>query len=178
MKVIRNIISILLIIFFISCNDKKISPSINTSISDKYTNSAIDSLMIAHNKSNLTEINPPEILSNQLYKDFPDAKDIDWERSDYIYEVEFEIENTDFTAFYDKDANLLVYKYEIDETELPAVVKNASVAIYPDYHFDDIVKIIRRDDIIYKLELKRNNIEKTILLKKDGLIQYGADNLF
>ena len=152
----------------ISC--KKHNIEVAPVVSDKYSPITIDSLLHLYGKIHTTDIRPTNNMRDRFFTDFPLAKNIDWEANDDIYEIEFEIGNYDYKAYYDKQLDLILYKCEMDEMHLPAVVKNASVAIYPDYHFEEITKIVYASQVIYRLELERSDIEKIIFLKSDGSV--------
>lgn len=167
-----NIIGFFIVlIFFSSCEKERVYVG-TVAVSDSYTGEFIDSLLMQHKSQHNNDIDPDEKLTCQFSQDFPNAKGVDWEASRSIFEVEFEISNIDYKAYYDKQPKLILYKYEIEEKNLPAVVKNTCVARYPDYNFKDIIKIHKGAEVIYQVELERNDIEVTIILKKDGTVSF------
>jgi len=154
------------VIFFMSCQSVSAQP--NPSISKKYSNDEIEKLINTYKISHSQDISPAAIFQQQLQKDFPNAKDIDWEEASDVYEVEFEIGRTDYKAYYDKSANLLAYKLDLKESQLPAIVKNAAITKYPNSKIDDIKKIVKGTETIYKLELKKDKMEKEALFNSKG----------
>ena len=166
MRTIALFISLTLI-FFISCQSVVAQP--NPAISKKYSNTEIEKMISAHKSVHSQDTYPATSLLQQLRNDFPKAKDMDWEVGANIYEAEFEIGWTDYTAYYDEGANLLMYTVELRETELPAIVKNAAMSKYPNYKFDDIKKIVKGTDIFYKVEMeKRNSMDIKATFRPDG----------
>ena len=153
-------------IFLISCQSALAQP--NPSISKKYSNVEIEKLISNHRMSHSMDILPTATLQQQLQKDFPNAKDIDWEEASGIYEVEFEIGRTDYKAYYDKDANLLAYSLDMRESQLPAIVKNAAITKYPNSKIDDVKKIVKGTETMYKLELKKEKTEREVLFNSNG----------
>ncbi|SHG05118.1 hypothetical protein [Dysgonomonas macrotermitis] len=155
-------------LLLISCQHRTIE--VTPPVSSQYTYETADSLLNIYEISHPAKTRPTDQLSKQHRTDFPQAKDIEWKMSNDIYSVKFEIGDTDYKAYYNKEANLIAYKYEIEEKDLPAIVKNASIAVYPDYHFEEITKMIYGSQTIYKLELERNDHERIIVLRSDGTI--------
>lgn len=167
MKKLSTFILLSLLVLF-SCQtvSAQPQPAMTKKYSDKQIVDMIQAIRIAHSR----DITPTAALQQKLAKDFPNAKDIDWEAGANIYEVEFEIGRTDYKAYYDAKGELLMYKVEIGEQELPAIIKNAARAKYPDYHFEDIDKIVRGSETFYKMELERGKIEVKLTYKKDGTL--------
>lgn len=139
-------------------------------MSDKYSNQEIDSLLICSREAKSYDISPPSV-SSQFWSDFPMATDVEWEKKGHIFVVDFEIEDTDYESCYDSLANLLMYKYEIKEGDIPAVVKNSAVGKYPDYNIKKAKKIVRGSETFYKLELKRDGVKVFLSLGHDGVIK-------
>jgi len=170
MKVICNILILCSIILF-SCQTAIAQPLPNPKVSTKYTNTEVDKLIEGYRMQKSRDIRPTQVLSNRLKADFPSARDIEWEEAAGIYKVEFEIGSKDYDAYYDAEANLLMYIVEIRERELPAIVKNAFITKYPDYKVDrDAKKIYKGTDTYYVVELEKGRTEVKITISKDGTI--------
>jgi len=162
------LLSLIVSVLF-SC--ESVTSHVNPAITLKYANAEIDSLIAVNEKSTGQKIRVPEAnLQQQFFSDFPSAKDVDWEKAGDLIMVEFEIGNTGYDGFYDTEFNLLKYEYEVHEADLPAVVKNSSVAKYPDYHIDDVKKIVRGTETFYCLELEKDDRKVHMFLKQDGTI--------
>lgn len=145
----------LALVCLLSCQTAMAQP--NPAISKKYSNTEIEKMVSAYKTNKQTDIRPTNGLQQQFTKDFPNSKDIDWETAANIYEVEFEIGRTDYKAYYDGDANLIMYVIDINEAEIPAIVKNAAMSKYPNYKFDDIKKILRGTETFYVVEMEKSN---------------------
>lgn len=128
-------------------------------ISKKYSNIEIEELISGYKRNHSRDVIPANNLKVQFRKDFPNAKDIDWEKAANIYKVDFEIGRIDYEAYYDNDANLLMYTIDIKEYNMPAVVKNAAVSKYPDYKFEDIEKVVRGTETFYRVEMEKGKTE-------------------
>ncbi|MDR2474726.1 MAG: PepSY-like domain-containing protein, partial [Bacteroidales bacterium] len=88
------------------------------------------------------------------------------------YEVEFEIRHRDFKALYTPNGDLLMVVEEIRSTQLPAIVKNAAEASYPKYRVEDVAKIRRGTETIYRVEMEKSfsGVDVKLLIKADGTI--------
>jgi hypothetical protein len=124
----------------------------------------IDSFFASHSK----DIIPSETLRLKFNSDFPKAKDIDWEVSSDIYEVEFEIGFTDYQAYYDSKGNLLMFSIDIPNRDVPAIVSNAALAKYPRYKIEDADKIRKGSNTFYKMEVEQKDSEIKVIYKDDG----------
>ena len=142
-------------------------------VSTEYTVAQIDEMHKQHRMFHPRNTVPSQELSNKFALDFPNARDIDWEKSDILYEVEFEIGrivSTDYKAYYDLNGKLVMYKQEIPTRDLPAVVKNAALAKYPNFKFEDIDKIVKGKETFYQIELEKGDLEVKILVNANGAI--------
>jgi hypothetical protein len=99
---------------------------------------------------------------------FPGARDVEWEYSNGVYEVDFEIGNVDHEAWYDADAQLIMYKYDIRVTELPAAVQNAVTADYPGYRIDEAEKVFKGTAVGYCMEIELGKSETEVFYHENG----------
>ena len=142
----------------------------NPAISTKYSDQEIATLMQNYKNTRNRDVRVDGVLLQNFRQHFPNAYDVEWETNDEIYEVEFEIQKRDFHAYYDKDGNLLLYRQDIRERDLPAVVKQTATAKYPRHRFDDIEKIVKGTQTFYKIEMELRDHEVTIYVASDGTI--------
>jgi hypothetical protein len=163
-QTIRKTMCIAIIATLTSCNSFAQNPAIST----KYTNKEIANLVQNYEKSNHRDIWAEGILLQKFQKDFLNAYSVEWETNDEICEVEFEIKDRDFKAYYDKDGNLLMYKQEIREGELPAAVKKSAKTKYPQHRFEDLEKIVKGTQTFYKVEMEYKEMEITMFLASNG----------
>ena len=168
MKLISKIIVVALI-GLISCQ-MAVAQLPAPTPSAKYSNEEISRMIKTHKRSRSIDVRPTATLNQHFISDFPKAKDIDWEVGAEIYEVEFEIGWTDYKAYYDKDGNLLMYKYDLAESELPAVVKNAAFDKYPDSRIDDIDKVIRGTETYYVVEMEKEERDIKATFNPEGAL--------
>jgi hypothetical protein len=142
----------------------------NPAISTKYSDKEIAELVRNYNNSRNRDVSVDGVLMQNFRQNFPNARDIDWETNDEIYEVEFEIRDRDFRAFYDKEGNLLLYKQDIRTSELPSAVKKSATEKHPKYRIDDVDKIVKGTQTFYKMEMELRDHDVTIYVANDGKI--------
>jgi hypothetical protein len=141
-------------------------------ISTKYTDAEIAQIVNNYRAAHSRDVFPPDTLQQKFQADFPKARDVEWETANDIYEVEFEIRFRDFRALYDKSGNLLMVVEEIRPSELPAVVRNTAEGRYPKFHFEDMEKIRRGTETVYKIEMEKSfsDMEVKLLVDSGGKI--------
>ena len=142
-------------------------------ISNAYSVEKVDQMFKEHKLQHSHDIYPTQELTSALLRDFPEARDIDWEKTDALYEVDFEIgrfPSRDYTAYYDAKGQLLMYEQEISTRDLPAVVKNGALAKYPNFGIEDASKIVKGNETLYKVEIEKGDFEVKLTLNKEGTI--------
>lgn len=142
-------------------------------ISPEYTVTQIDEMYKKHKMYDPQDTYPPQSLQNRLLQDFPKARDVEWEKSDVLYEVEFEIgrfPSKDYKAYYDMKGNLIMYREEIPVKAIPAVIKNGALAKYPNFKFEDAKIIKKGKETFYRVELEKGDYEVKITLDANGII--------
>ena len=103
----------------------------------------------------LAQNDVPEKIVNLFQKDFPEARDIEWEMDGIDYKVEFEVDiSTDHEIWYDSTAEMIRHEEEIAARDLPAAVTAAIKSAFTDYRADDIEKVTTPDGITYTMELE------------------------
>lgn len=171
MKTLIKITTIALFSIIVACQPMTAqkNPKMSSELSLEQINKIYQEHRVTHTQNTI----PPQNIMDKFVADFPEAKDIDWEKSAVLYEVEFEtgtFGHIDHKAYYDLQGNLIIYKTEIGENQLPGVVKNAALAKYPKFKIDDADKIIKGKDIFYNIELQKGDMDIKLSLKKDGTI--------
>jgi len=114
----------------------------------------------------------PSVVRNNFQNAFPEATDVEWERSGSDYEVEFEIGfwNDDHTVRYDREGKLLRHRKEIAKKELPDAVYAVIKKNYMWYLITDAEQITEGNRITYQVELKSFMREKEILFDASGAV--------
>ena len=119
----------------------------------------------------LTESQVPTVIVNNFKKEFPKAKDIEWQKKGGQYNVDFEIGwGVDFEAWFSESGNLIKYKQEISEADLPQAIKDAIKKEYAGFRIDDAKKIVKNGVDTYKVELEKGQDERKLVFSKDGKV--------
>jgi hypothetical protein len=168
MKSLKILVATISCIFFMQITFAQSNPA----ISKAYSNEEIVKMIMTYRSSNSHDVMPSAILQQKFQTDFPKAYDVEWETDGKIYEVEFDIQYKDYKAYYDAKGNLLMYIKEIYRSELPAIVKNVAESKYPKYNMEDMDRIQRGTEVIYKIEMENNSSdwEVKLLIKADGSV--------
>ncbi len=140
----------------------------NPAISKKYSNTEIAALINNYKRADNNDVWPSSVLQQKLQQDFPGASSAEWETNNEVFKVDFDIKFRDLEAFYDKDGNLLMYKKEILEKDMPAIVKTAAESKYPKFNFDGIEKIVKGTQIFYKIEMELRDTDVTLFVTNEG----------
>lgn len=159
MKIIKQI-WLFLLLGMIGCQSVGAHP--DPVISRKYSDIEIDKMITAYAAVNSRDVVPTAALKQQFEKDFPDSRDIDWESGANIFEVEFEIGRIDYKAYYDNDANLMMYVMDIREREVPAIVTNAAISRYNNYVIEDVKKVVKGTRLMYAVELENDKLRSEV----------------
>jgi len=111
----------------------------------------------------------PSVVQNAVQTKFSNAVNIEWEKKKTgLYEAEFAINSTEYTAWLDATGKLVAYKLGIKENELPAIITSAITREHAGYRIDDADKIEKDGITYYQVELDAKG-------KKDRNLVFSAD---
>lgn len=137
-------------------------------ISKVYTDDQINSMIESYHAAPDKDVVAPEAVGRAFTGHFPNARDVDWEVSNNIYKVDFDIKRTDYEAWYDASGNLLMYIFDVRTSSLPAVVVNAVSQKYPKFKIDDADKFYKGSVVGYKVQVEKGNTEYEAWFREDG----------
>lgn len=114
----------------------------------------------------------PSVIVNKFQNTFPESKDVEWEKKEENYKVEFEIGfwNDDHSAWYSKEGELMKQKEEISKKKLPEEVYAVLKKDYKWYWIKDVEKITEKDQVNYAVEVKSIMKEWDIVFDESGEI--------
>lgn len=110
----------------------------------------------------------PSVVENTFESHFPNAMDVEWETHGDDFEVDFEMERTDYSARIDNSGTMLGYKYEIANTEIPASIITALNTEYSSKEWDDPEILVNGDNSYYQIEIDGFLKDKKIVLDSTG----------
>ena len=113
----------------------------------------------------------PSVIVNSFVKEFPKARDVEWELEGNRYNVEFEMGLfTDFEAWFTSTGNLVRYTESIRSSKLPEAVKNAIKVDFAQYRIDDAKRVTENSVQTYHVELEKRDHEINLIFSEEGNI--------
>ncbi|HET8754228.1 MAG TPA: PepSY-like domain-containing protein [Salinimicrobium sp.] len=113
----------------------------------------------------------PSIIVNEFKLTFPEAKDTDWNHKPKGYEVDFEKDKLDLTAFFTSKGEIKKIKYEISENDLPQEVKTSISQTFQNKNIDDPERIEENGKIYYQVQIEKFLMDENVVLEKSGAIK-------
>lgn len=97
----------------------------------------------------------PAKIKAALQKQFPNAKEVKWEKENGNYEAEFDMNKADYSALFDVDGHLLETEVEIKVSELPNAALTYIKANYAGQKIKEAAKITNnKGTVTYEAEIK------------------------
>ncbi len=99
----------------------------------------------------------PAALTSWLLTTFPDATAVEWEENGDHYEAEFMVNQKAHEALVNAAGEILMYKYEVAETEFPATVMTSINQKYNGMETDEFSKLFKDGTAYYLVEIDEAN---------------------
>ncbi|MFC6998616.1 PepSY-like domain-containing protein [Rufibacter roseus] len=113
--------------------------------------------------------NVPSLVQNSLKTQFPAAANIEWDKQGNSFEAEFDLNQTEHTALLDATGKILMYKHDVDTTQLPEPVMSSIKRDFAAYVVDDLEKVEKDGQTFYQVELESSsNQDLTKVFAQDG----------
>lgn len=101
----------------------------------------------------------PSAVKESFKKNYPNAKEVKWEKEGSNFEAEFEIGETESSVVYDANGILVESEVEIKIEELPAAVKDYVSKNYKAMKIKEAAKITAAAGAItYEVEIKGKDL--------------------
>jgi hypothetical protein len=110
----------------------------------------------------------PSVVINAVVTKYPDAKDLDWEVKNGIYEAEFDLGKDDYEVWVNAEGTILKIEQEIKNTELPAVILSKLKTDYKDFKTDDAKRIEIGKAVYYEIELDGTFGDQKVVYSASG----------
>ncbi|MDR1006847.1 MAG: PepSY-like domain-containing protein [Bacteroidales bacterium] len=144
------------------------------STSSQYTDQEVMDLILRFEQEryDILTSSVPAVVIQGLNAAFPNATQVEWEYGGGIYEVEFEIDRREYEAYFDEQGNLMMYKVDMNYSEIPQVVKDAIYANYQGYNIDDVNMVVLPGGAkYYEVDIEdRNDRELAVIINEAGQI--------
>ncbi|SDR77609.1 Putative beta-lactamase-inhibitor-like, PepSY-like [Gillisia sp. Hel1_33_143] len=126
---------------------------------------------VAVNAQDLKNNEVPRDLRLNFEKEFVNATDIEWEKQNDLYKVEFDIARKENEIWYDASGKTIKTEKELNEAELPQAIKSKISTSYSSFKIEDIEMKEEAGKITYEVELKKGwNNEKMLIFDEIGSI--------
>ena len=122
------------------------------------------------NAQDLHNSEVPETVKKVITSKFPDAYDLEWEKSGENLEAEFDINRYDHSVWINATGDILQQKSEMSKTDLPGSVIRAIENKYASYRVDDTYKIRSGENVYYKVDLENSSSEMKVYILESGEI--------
>lgn len=111
----------------------------------------------------------PSIILNHFNKNFPKAKDIDWEKEGDMYNVDFETGwSTDHEVWYNPAGEMVKHRKEISKSDLPKSIRTKVNSEFSGFIFRDVEKTVSESDTTYSMELHSFTQEWEVIFDAKG----------
>lgn len=103
--------------------------------------------------------NVPAIIKSAFQKQYPDAKEVKWEKENENYEAEFEVGETDYSVLIDASGNIIETEIEISSDALPANAKEYVSQNHAGQKIKEAAKITdAKGTVTYEVEIKGTDL--------------------
>lgn len=113
----------------------------------------------------------PSEVKTAFQSKFPDAKKVEWEMEDGLYEAEFKMKGNEMSATFDSKGIWKETETEIKVKNLPKAVSNMLANEFPGFEIDEACQVESAEHgSCYEVEIEKGDEEMEVLLKADGTI--------
>lgn len=101
----------------------------------------------------------PDVVKQSFSKEYANAKEIKWEKEDDQFEVNFDLNGTDYSVLYDSKGSSLEVEVEIDQNKLPQNALDYLAKNYPGQKIKESATITSADGTLsYEAEVKGQDL--------------------
>ncbi len=142
-----------------------------------FTLMAIGFASCSKESSNIFDPSVPEEVRADFQSRFPNAKRVEWGIRGNIIEAEFNMNSTEYDAWFEKSATWQWIRTEINlrnpNKGLPQAILNYISINYPGWRISDADQVKSPKGDYYEIELEKNGeYDVTIFIKDDGTLLY------
>lgn len=113
----------------------------------------------------------PQKVKEAFAKKFPTAKKVKWDKeSETEWEAEFKMNKTEYSANFMADGTWTETEHEIDEKEIPAIVKKALSTNFPGYETEEVEISETAQGMVYEFEIEKGETEMEIAIDASGKV--------
>ena len=113
----------------------------------------------------------PQKVKEAFAKKFPTAKKVKWDKeSETEWEAEFKMNKTEYSANFMADGTWKETEHEIDEKEIPAIVKKALSTNFPGYETEEVEISETAQGMVYEFEIEKGETEMEVAIDASGKV--------
>ncbi len=112
----------------------------------------------------------PPAVKTDFEKRFISADDVKWEIEQDGFEVEFEKEEVEMSANYDLKGIWTETEANINENDLPAIIKMSILNSYPEYRIEKAETVSTPSMKGFEIHLEKGNVEVELVMDENGVL--------
>ena len=113
----------------------------------------------------------PSLVASTFQLQFPEAKELEWQLKNNLYEVEFEVSKIEYKALFNQKGKLIKYKYDENFKSLPKNLQKILLENFDLKDIDDIETIREGKEIYYQFEIEQTFTEIEKIFDKNGKLK-------
>ena len=117
---------------------------------------------------NLSPKTVPAWVKNALMVKFPDAYDLAWKKNQSLFQADFKLGLTDYSALIDASGKLLMNKSDVTGYDLPKDISAVLQKDFSAYLIEDLEKVEKADKVFYQVELEKSNQKLKRVFSEEG----------
>jgi hypothetical protein len=102
-------------------------------------------------------------VENAFKKEFTQASDVSWQKTDNYYKASFKMNNEIMTAFFTPEGEYIAVVRNVLSTQLPITLQNSLKKEYEDYWITDLFEFARPDSNGYFITVQ--NADQVVILQ-------------
>jgi len=113
----------------------------------------------------------PEKVKETFQKRFPQAKKVKWDKENKNeWEAEFKMNNREFSANFNVDGTWKETEYEIQQSEIPPLVKATIDSLFTGYEIEEAAVVGNSEIKGFEIELKNEKGHLITIISRDGKV--------
>ena len=113
----------------------------------------------------------PQKVKDAFAQKFPGVKKVKWEKeNDKEWEGEFKKKGMEYSANFLEDGTWKETEHEIKKSDIPANIKTALIAEFPDYKIEDAEISETSGGSVYEFEIEKIESEMEVVIDMKGKI--------
>jgi len=114
----------------------------------------------------------PENVVKAFSQKFPDAQSVKWNKeNESEWEAEFKMDSEEYSANFSTDGVWMETEYEIEQSAIPAKVKQTLDSEFADYNIEGAEISETSEDTVYEFALEKGEQKMEVAIAPDGIVK-------